>query len=437
MKSRTRYGLIIFGFIVFLILAPILVLYISGRKVDLNNRDTDQTGILDAKSNPGGATVTLDGKNESTTPAIVRFLNQGEYLVNIHKDGFYDWKKRLPIEQSKVTYAQVGVDEVQLIKQSTPVTLVPEGVTNFVLLNDELWYATQNSIVRTSLSPSAKKVIIPTPDPKKSITLSVLRDKKHIYLGNGYILNTNDNSIVQDPEIYSLFDSADNVAVTPNGIVISANGSALKAFDPSTKIVTSLGPKMVGAVTMIDNTGYFLEVEYKESKITSAVWNGTQFVDFQTLATYKYGDLSGSFNSLYITNSKKLFCNCGGTLYRVNSELEKLDGVLSARLDLTTDELVYQNASELSFYNFLINKPQLLTRGIVDPTSYFMIRSNIGYGFIGNNSGLEAVEIDNRDQQNRYQLLSGKKVWQIAITTNEKAILALQDGALLMLEIRN
>ena len=90
----------------------------------------------------------------------------------------------------------------------------------------------------------------------------------------------------------------------------------------------------------------------------------------------------------------------------------------------------------LWFYNFLTNKPQLLTRSTEQVSSFF-IRSSIGYGFVGSTSGLEIVEIDTRDKQNRYKIISNKPVYQIAITANQKTVLALQDSALVMLELRD
>jgi hypothetical protein len=105
-------------------------------------------------------------------------------------------------------------------------------------------------------------------------------------------------------------------------------------------------------------------------------------------------------------------------------------------MDQVTNELVFSTGSELWFYNFRTNKPQLVTRGTTVAHD-FMVRSNIGYGFIADSRGLEIVELDTRDRQNRYQVLKEKSVYQIAITENQKTIVALQDGSLVKIELRD
>ena len=116
MKKSSRYLLISFGIIIFFVIAPLLVLYVSGTRVNLDDRDTSSTGILDVKSEPSNAQVFINNDERSSTPATIRFLTQGEYVVTIKKDGYRDWTKRLAIESGEVRFAQEGVDVVQLIK---------------------------------------------------------------------------------------------------------------------------------------------------------------------------------------------------------------------------------------------------------------------------------------------------------------------------------
>ena len=124
-------------------------------------------------------------------------------------------------------------------------------------------------------------------------------------------------------------------------------------------------------------------------------------------------------------------------VYRVNSSLEVIaDAAWKASLDLQTNELTINTSNEILFYNFLANKSQLLTRSTT-AVNFAMVRSSLGYGFVANQNGLEIIEIDTRDRQNRYQLFSGKFVSRIALTTNQKTIVVLVNGSLVSLEIRN
>jgi hypothetical protein len=259
-----------------------------------------------------------------------------------------------------------------------------------------------------------------------------------LYLTNNTVLDTVDKTVTELPlKDTGVELNPSQIGVTPNNVLLYANGdSTLYAFDPQTD-KNWLIKKSVLHFTILDNTGYFVEIlpdtKVEPVIISSAFWNGSEFKDFQSIS-------KSSGGTLYITNNKELFCECSDQFLRVNQKLETVvasnNNIIN--LDHKTSELSFlTTGNELLFYNFLTNKPQILTRGGLNRQTAFIVRSSIGYAFIGNENGLEAIEIDNRDKQNRYQLLTGKQVWQIAITDNQKTIIALQDGALVSLDIRN
>lgn len=437
MKTTTRYSLIIFGFVIFVILAPLLILYVSGRKIDLNGRETNATGILDAKSNPGGATLQINNKDNSNTPAIARFLAQGQYKITLHKDGYYDWTKNLAIEPGKVTYAQSGVDEVQLIKKSEPKTLISSGVANFVMVNDYIWCIRGNSVSKSTLdNPSKPTVSLLNFTPTK---LEQLRDKTHLLISdakNNYqIINTDNGHLIVLP---SQIGEINDIAVVSDDLILFRSKNSLISYNPTSKTSTTLRSDLV-AFTMLGTTGYFAS---NTGAISSSVWNGSEFVDEQNII-----DDSPQINSdqaqLIISNKKVLFFKNGNSdLFRVGKSLDLISSrVYSAELNLDTDELAIRTPSELWFYNFISNQAQLLTRDTTTTNDY-MIHSAIGYGFVATANGVEAIEIDNRDKQNRYQIFSqqssdAKPVTQLNMTINQKTVLLLQNGSVIAIDIRN
>lgn len=428
MKSTTRYSLIAFGFFVFIVLAPLLILYVSGTTLDFGDRDTNQTGIFDAKSNPTNADLLIDGERHSGTPSIARFLKQGEYEFTLRKEGYYDWSKRLPIESGQVNYAQVGVDEVQLIKKSEPTIIEPTGVSKFRLVGDKVWYPFGNTIVNALVNDPKQKEVVPNLNIN-TIDIVPMRDGKHLWIRGmekSIILNTENNSYFEQPL------ATGHIEVTPNGLAIFTQNNVLLSLAADSNQTTDVMSD-VKAFTLLDNTGYFFKTN---GAISSAVWNGSAFVDEQLILSNI--PVSPDESELIITDRKELFLKNGKTgLYRVGQSLQLIAGqVESVNLEPLTNELSYISSGELSFYNFISSRSQLLTR-TTTPTNAFLIHSNIGYGFIGNVNGLEVIEVDARDQQNRYQLLSGKQVWQLGMTANQKTIVALVDGSLLSLEIRN
>jgi PEGA domain len=440
MKKSSRYLLIALGLLVFFVIAPLLILYVSGKRLNFSDSINNATGILDAKSQPNGATVFLDGIEKTTTPGILRFLNQGEYSLKITYDGYYDWSKRLPIESGKVTYAQEGVPVVQLIKKSAPQVLASGNITAFTFLNDNAWYAQNNSVVKISPDNSITKQAIALPFSPNSIV--ALRDKKYLLAQDG------ESSALIDSNSGKVFFTPSNIPLAEDAVVVSStriiyrDGKTLHLLDTAANTNVILRDQVAGFI-MVGTNAYFLDidpVEPDQATATAAVWNGSQFTDIQQLLS---GINISNNNKLLITDNRELFCLCGSQLSRISQKLELVNGAVKfTRLDFSTNELVFSTGSELWFYNFLTNKPQLLTRSTAGAND-FLIRSNIGYGFIGNNQGLEIVEIDTRDRQNRYPLLqaadgaASQPVWQIAMTSDEKTILALQDGSLYQIMIRD
>ncbi len=429
MKSSTRYTLLAILVVVFAIAAPSLILYVSGRKLNLDDGRTSATGILDAKTNPTGVMLSIDGKDHSTTPAIARFLTQGEYNVTLHKDGYLDWSKRLPIESGQVTFAQEGVTEIQMIKTPISRVLINSGVASFVLVDGNIVFTRDENLVYAPLSNPSQQTNIALGFRPSGLT--ILRDKEHVYLGNNKVFDASQKIIVELPKFQNNFYNPSDITVTPNGVFIFLANNGLNAFDPSNKKNTLLRTDVKG-FTMTGNNGYFIVSNGNTNDINTALWNGTEFRDPQVVSS------NVQAKNLYITDNKELFCDCNNGFARVNSTIENLGPKSNVHLDLSTNELAFlTNGNELQFYNFLTSRPQLLTRGNLNSQTNFLVRSSIGYGFVGNENGLEAIEIDSRDHQNRYQLIKGKQVWQLAMTDNQKTILALVDGSIVAIDIRN
>src|SRR4051812_12268993 len=102
MSKKARYLIIAAGFILFIILAPLTVLYVSGINYDFKTGHFTRTGIMGFKVDPKDASIFIDGKLIKKTAGNIGFLNSGEYQVKVSKDKYRDWTKRLRIEANKV-----------------------------------------------------------------------------------------------------------------------------------------------------------------------------------------------------------------------------------------------------------------------------------------------------------------------------------------------
>ncbi len=109
MSTGMRRGLAWAFVILFLISAPVVVLYTAGYRLNLPSGRLVQTGILSISSVPSGARVLVDGVLSGTTSALVKNLLPGSHRVELRKDGYLPWSKTLPIESQRTTFVQNAV----------------------------------------------------------------------------------------------------------------------------------------------------------------------------------------------------------------------------------------------------------------------------------------------------------------------------------------
>ncbi|MBU0569147.1 PEGA domain-containing protein, partial [Patescibacteria group bacterium] len=98
----------IFFFLVTLIVvgvvATIVSFYARGWRFDSENNEFSPNGLLVIKSAPDGAQIFINGKLETATDATIS-LQPRTYDIQIQKEGYLAWNKRLVIEKEIVTEA--------------------------------------------------------------------------------------------------------------------------------------------------------------------------------------------------------------------------------------------------------------------------------------------------------------------------------------------
>jgi len=90
-----------------------------------------ETGLLNANSFPTGSEVYIDGELVSATDNTL-YLKPGEYIVEIRKEGFSPWQKKLNIQEELVT--QTNAQLFPVAPGLTPLTLT--GVTTITTSPD-------------------------------------------------------------------------------------------------------------------------------------------------------------------------------------------------------------------------------------------------------------------------------------------------------------
>jgi len=105
--------------------------YARGYRLNLKTLKFQPNGILVLKSEPDGASVYINGELKTATNASIS-LSPGTYDVEVRKDGFFSWGKRLTIEKEIVTQATISL--FRNAPSLAPVTFL--GAANPVISED-------------------------------------------------------------------------------------------------------------------------------------------------------------------------------------------------------------------------------------------------------------------------------------------------------------
>ncbi len=138
MTKKTRKILFLVFFFLFLLIAPSVIFYSQGYRLDFENKKFSQTGGLFLKILPKQVEVYLDGELKEKTDfffgsILIENLLPKKYKIEIKKEGYYLWEKTLEIKEKEVTEAK----NVILFPEDLNLTILFKGIENFWFSPDQ------------------------------------------------------------------------------------------------------------------------------------------------------------------------------------------------------------------------------------------------------------------------------------------------------------
>ncbi len=428
MQKRTRYIILFGGFFIFFVLAPLLIFYVGGFSYDLGSNRYVPTGILAVQTDPAGAEIFLDNKLTDTSPKNVRFLKPREYQVSLRKDGYSSWEKRLPIWENKVTWSAGNSKKVYLLLGHPLSISLNKDVADFEIAGPEVYYLTGKSLVINNATNQAGKQTIPLPKPVKK--LSVSPDK------NSFLLQGDSTSLVYSlttekfTDLSIFLKNFTSLQFSPDGNLLGLSGNTLYKIALDNKQKIQLASDVLSFNVFKQNL-YFLKRDGSKSALFSAsalgqIANNAQLI-LGRLPTFKQ-------SVILVTGDKEVFVIGDGTLYRITDKLESIAQNLSNYwLNPTDNILTFSLAGEL--YYFGNGEKNLVTRSSSKITNA-VLRPEIGYSFFTQSDQIIALELDTRDQQNRYSLTDASNVSKMVLDDKSKTLYYLAGNELKFLNIR-
>lgn len=125
MKKIYRRLLLFTSTVSFLTLAPLIVLYAIGYRANLHEVDPLPVGVISIATVPRRANITVNGENSGTSPRTVANVEPGQAQVDITKDGYLPWSKKLTVQPGRA----VDLNDVLLLPSQITPTVLAENIT--------------------------------------------------------------------------------------------------------------------------------------------------------------------------------------------------------------------------------------------------------------------------------------------------------------------
>jgi len=152
---KKRRIVLLFSFLVFIILVPVIILYTSGYRID-KNLHFRKTGGLYISAPLSGTKIFINEKEKGETSLLqggvfLQNLSPSTYSVLVAKDKFWPWAKELEVKEGLVTEARAFL-----------IATDPDGeiLLNDISKKDKNFPLKESEILKRLLLPISEKLVV-------------------------------------------------------------------------------------------------------------------------------------------------------------------------------------------------------------------------------------------------------------------------------------
>jgi hypothetical protein len=252
-SSRTRFVYFIFFVLVFLAVAPFILLYSFGYNWT-KNFSLLKTGGVYVYSSETGAQLYVNEKLDDSTSVfqhglLVKDLRPDIYAIKIVKDGYIDWKKNIDVREERVAEAYPFLIPKQISAISVP-AMVPKSITASTTLISNSEYKNLIALFATSTKVSLVNKITAsttklTVQVKATTTNPSIENKKLLIEKVGNELQATWGGSSSDTPFYFCIQDKDECL--KSFVVYSASNIGTFNFYPSRNdlVIAVVGSKIV------------------------------------------------------------------------------------------------------------------------------------------------------------------------------------------------
>ena len=424
MKFRHRITLLFTFIIIFLVTAPLVVLYTAGYRLNFDTGHLVRTGLFYVTSIPKSANILINDEETETTPGFVQNLIPRDYQITVSKDGYHDWSKTLPIYSNETTF----IEDVTLFLDTDPNNIVqadvvqsaasPDQVTMAYLISTESWlelwtYDTESD------SPTLLNRYIDSPNENVSFAWSADGDRllvEHEQLSNVSYLVIDKNGNSRNDMTAATDENIEQAWWHPEDPLVALfyTDQATYQYRISTSRVTEIYSEPTLA-TMDEGQAVLVQNFDNATSVFRYVDGHTTLLAYLPLGKYELLSASWPHLLLHEPNKDRLI------LIDIQQDSQPIlldaDAAGVAWATDGSDRLLYYNDFEVHIYDPAGHTDELLMR-ISEPTTAAAWHPEGNAVLICRSSGTYAIELDWRDQRNIFQLTTGSNLESLMVTKN-------------------
>jgi len=418
MQLKTRRLIYLIFVLLFLITAPLVVLYTSGYRWNHYKNRVEKIGNLVIKTTPKKVLISLnDDLYEKNTPWRFNNLLANTYRVKIYREGFSTWEKNLSVNSGETTFAE----HVYLFKENATSSILLSNI-NFWTSHDQqqiiifqkagkLWLLNYQNNQQQLIGDLANSIIDYTWSENNQALLLVTAESYYFWR-------------LSDPNKLSSWPKNTNNQILNcrlwgelNNSVICAQANQIYFFDPFTltrleTVVSSTNSLLIDFFTE-NNLIYYLENKLSDNNIY--LRTKQTGLDNQVWPNYLL-PFSDGYRFIRVLDRQAVILDQKNLkLYTLSLNKDE-DGFNNySRIFNDVKKAFFSPQQTLIFYdNWEIWHKQgdnisLITRESTPIKEVLWYNSN-NHLLIANQNGLEMIELDNRDKRNRAQLLNNNKI---------------------------
>lgn len=415
MEKRVRTILFFIFLLIFIVIAPLLTLYIQGYRFDFENKKLTQTGALFVKTiSPKQAEIYIDNKLIQKTDfffssALIEDLLPKKYNIKVQKQNYYTWEKNLEIKEKQVAEAK----NIILFPQDPGFKLLSTNV-------DNAWFSKDKK--KAVIKESEKNVwSLKLYNLEKNVKSHLLKETDISQTGAdlvGLEFTDNNNLLLQiaSKEQINYFNLQINripplltKAKAPQNVI--KNALVYKVFNENIYYLDYLGDFYKTDVSLIKN-----------EKIADSPFNIKQETEYKLYIYDKAIFLLEEKTMYFFNQDEKIFEKFSENInsLKISPDQQKIAYFSDSEIKiLFLEEQTFQPRRQAMETIFLIR----LSENIKD-----VLWINSNYLLFTTNNALKIAEIDNRDQLNTIDL---------ATVENPEIFLNLQTKKLYLLDRGN